>query len=82
MEHLKLLMEKNPKVFAMLLEWCDDETDTLEGYRLRNMDCFNEVFDGLTESEKFDLQCVGFNRSDKYFYTNEQGYVFSINEKV
>lgn len=81
MEHLKRLMIENPKAFAMLLEWCDDETDTLEGYRLRNMDCFDDVFDGLSETDLNDMQGNGFNRNDKYFYTNDGGYVFSLNEK-
>ena len=79
--NLKRLMIENPKAFTMLLEWCDDEADTLEGYKLRDMYFFDEVFDGLTESELIDMQGNGFNRNHKYFYTDDGGYIFSINEK-
>ncbi len=82
MEHLKYLMKTDPKLFATLLEWYDDETDGgLECYRLRNMEDFNSTFDGLTETEVLDMQGYGFDRKHKYFYTEESGYAFSVNEK-
>ena len=82
MEHLKHLMKTDPKLFATLLEWYDDETQGgLEGYRLRNMEDFNSTFDGLTQSELIEMQGYHFNKNDKYFYTNDGGYVFSLNEK-
>lgn len=82
MEHLKRLMTSDPKLFATLLEWYDNETDGgLECYRLRNMDCFDDVFDGLSEADLNDMYGYHFDRNDKYFYTTDGGYVISINEK-